>query len=818
MSILQRAFFFSFLFLAAASSADAQDFIPHTETHLRDPKEFPREHPVDMQNMRVEVSFEPTKSLVKGRVTHSFIPLQQRVDSIMFDAVKITIKSATHRGKALRYTNDGNKVVVFPSQALAWGAKDSITFEYEATPRRGIYFIGWNDPRNMSRKQIWTQGQGIDNRQWIPMYDDAGDKMTTETITTFDKDYRVLSNGVKVSEKENKDGTKTWHYRMTKPHASYLLMLGIGKYDVRTQKTKAGVPVHLWYYPEWADRFDATYKYSTEAVDFVADWVNIPYPWESYSQIPVQDFIYGAMENTTATVFGDFYHVDNRMFPDRNYIGVNVHELAHQWFGDYVTARSGEHHWMQESFATFFPKMFTRKYMGEDAYQWQRRGEHNGSLFASTMDLFPVAHTKGGTARVYGKGSTVIEMMHYTFGEDQVRRVLHHFLKHHPYRNVETNDLYQSFQDTLGLTPYWFFDQWLYRGGEPHYQINYQDADLGFQPDAGGQRMTQIMVSQIHPTNDLVKLFKMPVVLEVHYTDGSRDSVLEWIEQQTQVVVVPNPGRKKVAFVLFDPGSHILKKVTFNKGFEELKAQALGAPNMIDRYDAVVALRSDSTNADIKRRLLTQVFEKERFHAVKSEIVSQLANDPSPEARELMRRALRDNMTEVRASAIANMTRVPHELLLEAESLLNDSSYNNVQTALEKLTEQYPANTDRYLSMTSDEYGPSNKIRIKWYEIKAMQGDKLALDSLADFLSSSYEFGTRQNAMNSIKKLNMVTDATTRHLMEALVSTNNRLSFTASTLIDYFMQQEVNRKIFLTNMSYRTWQPAELITISRHVK
>ncbi|HET6513489.1 MAG TPA: M1 family metallopeptidase, partial [Candidatus Kapabacteria bacterium] len=638
--------------LLLGAPALAQDFIPHTETHLRDPKEFPREHPVDMQNMRVEVSFEPTKGLVKGRVTHSFIPLQQRVDSITFDAIRIDLKSASHRGKSLRYRNDGSTIVVFPEPALSWGAKDEITFEYEATPRRGIYFIGWNDPKNISRKQIWTQGQGIDNRHWIPMYDDAGDKYTTETVTTIDKQYKVLSNGVKISDKENKDGTKTWHYRMSKPHAGYLLMLGIGDYAIKTEKTKAGVPVHLWYYPEWANRYNATYKYSTEAVDFVADWVDIPYPWESYAQIPVQDFIYGAMENTTATIFGDFYHVDDRMYLDRNYVGVNVHELAHQWFGDLVTARSGEHHWMQESFATFFPKMFTRKYFGEDAYQWQRRGEHNGSLFASTMDLYPVAHTRGGTSRVYGKGSTVIEMMHYTFGEEQMRRVLHHFLKHHAYKNVETNDLYQSFQDTLGLAPYWFFDQWLYRGGEPHYQVNYQDATLG------GQSMTQIMVQQIHSTNDLVKLFKMPVVLEVHYTDGSKDAVREWIEQQSTVVVVPNASRKQIAFVLFDPGSHILKKVTFNKDFDELKAQVLRAPNMIDRYDALAALRSDTVSTAAKRQLLIDVFNKETFHAMRSEVVSQLINDLDPAARAVIRRALKDPSSDVRGSVVNNMARI----------------------------------------------------------------------------------------------------------------------------------------------------------------
>jgi aminopeptidase N len=806
---LSRAIALVFILTA---SAIAQDFVPHTETHLRDPNEFPREHPVDMQHMRLEVSFEPTKSLVKGRVTHTFIPLQQRVDSITFDAIRIDIKSATHRGKTLKYRNDGSKMIVYPSPSLSWGARDSVTFEYEATPRRGIYFIGWNDTRNMSRKQIWTQGQGIDNRHWIPMYDDAGDKYTTETITTINKQFEVLSNGVKVSEKENRDGSKTWHYRMTKPHAGYLLMLGIGDYAIKTQKTKAGVPVHLWYYPEWENRFNATYKYSTEAVDFVADWVSIPYPWETYAQIPVQDFIYGAMENTTATIFGDFYHVDDRIFLDRNYVGVNVHELAHQWFGDYVTARSGEHHWMQESFATFFPKMFVRKYYGEDAYQWNRRGEHNGSLAAGAIDNYPVAHTRGGTSRVYGKGSTVIEMMHYTFGEDQVRRVLHHFLKHHPYRNVETNDLYQSFQDTLGLAPYWFFDQWLYRGGEPHYQVNYQDASLG------NDRMTQIMVQQIHPTNDLTKLFKMPIDFMVYYTDGSRDSVREWIEQQSEVVVVPNPGRKQIAFVLFDPGSHVLKKVTFNKSFDELRAQALRAPNMIDRYDAVVALRSDTTNMAEKRRVLMEVFDREKFHAVKSEIVSQLANDPSPEANGVLRRALRDSWSEVRNSVINSMTRVPADMLQDVEMLLNDSSYNAVYSTLEKLSEQYPANADRYLSMTADEYGPSNRVRIKWYEIKALLGEKLALDSLVDFLSPSYEFGTRQNAMNSLRKLNYVNDAAARHLMDALTSTNGRLSFSASSLIDYFMQQEANRKVFLANMNYREWKPLELTTLQRHVK
>ena len=102
---------------------------------------------------------------------------------------------------------------------MKWDSRDSISFTYECNPRRGIYFIGWNDPKNLSRKQIWTQGQGIDNRHWIPSYDEYNDKMITETVTTFDKEYEVLSNGTKLSVKDNGDGTKTWHYKMTHPHS-----------------------------------------------------------------------------------------------------------------------------------------------------------------------------------------------------------------------------------------------------------------------------------------------------------------------------------------------------------------------------------------------------------------------------------------------------------------------------------------------------------------------------------------------------------------------------------------------------------------------
>ena len=766
-----------------------------------EPEAEPPEHPVDMLHMRLEVSFVPEQGLVKGKVTHRFRPIRSRVDSIFFNGPGIRINQATLNGKPLRYAVSPAGITVYPARPLTWDQTDSITFVYEANPRRGIYFVGWNDPRHLSRKQIWTQGQGIDNRNWFPCYDEQNDKLITETIVTFDSAYQVLSNGTKLGERLNADGTKTWHYTMTHPQSTYLVMLGIGKYAVKTIHTKAGVPVHLWYYPEYPDRVEPTYRYSAECIDFVAGQTGVPYPWESYSQIPVQDFLYGAMENTTATVFGDFLLVDRRSFFDRDYIDVNVHELTHQWFGDYVTGRSGKSAWLHESFATFYPKLFLKSVYGEDYYEWTRRNEQNAALAASEQNRLPILHSQAGSARVYQKGSAVLDMMMYVFGEDEYRRVIRHYLLSHAYGNVETNDLYQAFQDVLGLSPMWFFEEWIYRGGEPHYQVTYRDLE---RPDGSG-RETEIMVRQIHVIDELVKLFRMPIVFEVHYTDGTFDRRRELIAKETERVTIPNPSGKAIAYVLFDPGSYILKKVTFPKSFDELQAQALGAPLMIDRYDAVAAMRPSGIS--LKRDLLIRLFAAEHSPYIRAEIVEQLANDNEPRALQVIAAALTDRNVEVRSSVISNVATIPPALRPDFERLLRDSSYNIEAAALTKLSAQFPERSSAYLAITKNDQGIGNHVRVLWHELNVLNGDTTSLDSLVELAGLSYEFRTRVNALEALKRLNYVDTTLMPGIFDALIHPNGRLSGPASTVAQYFCQQTKYRQIFHEYYLSRTWTP-----------
>jgi aminopeptidase N len=784
-------------------------------SYLKDNTTY-REHSLDITRMKVEVAFEPEKGLVKGKVTHSYTVLQKQVDSVFFDGPSITIKTALLNNQSLPFTIVKTGVWVKPTKPLTWDETGTIVFEYEASPRKGIYFIGWNVPENTEknpfavRKQIWTQGQGVDNRYWIPMYDDMNDKFITETTITFDKNYEVLSNGFLKKKTSNKDNTITWQYAMSKPHAGYLLMLGIGKYAIKKTKSAKGVPMNLYYYPEFADRAEPTYRYSEKMVDFLERETGIPYPWESYSQLMVQDFLYGAMENTTATIFGDFFNVNERAYKDRNYVGVNCHELTHQWFGDYITARDGRDTWLQESYATYYPKQFTKEILGEDEYNWQRRGEQNQAIEASKKDRNPIRHTQAGTPRVYPKGSTVISMLAYVLGEEQWKRALNHYLKTHAYANVETNDLQQAIQDKLGKDLSWFFDQWLYKGGEPQYTVHYEDI-----MKVDGSRHTEIAIEQTHQRDEVIGLFKMPIAFEVYYTDGSSDKTTDWIDEAFEVVKINNKAHKEIAFVLFDPNSQVLKTVQFKKSYDELEAQVLKAPFMLDKYDALIALKEIPLAQ--KRDLLLTIFKQETFHQLKAEVINQLVNDET--AATDLQTIFTQPASSPKLAAIKNYTGNNDswkQLFIKA---LQDSSYDVVLASLEKLCKQYPAEAAQYLEATKNVDGMCNVVTIKWHELAASNNinKQVSIERLVHFASNNWEFRTRNNAFAALKPLGYCDDKLIAHLVDAMLSTNGRLATPAAQLAEFLAQRTTYKNNFISYYKSKTWEPWQVEQLKKYM-
>ncbi len=813
----------AFLSLFAAATVFGQTI---SDCRQHDPKAQYRDHPIDITRMKLEVSFEPVEGKVKGKVTHYFTPTRKKVDTLFFDAPGITIQSCLLNNKEVKWKADSAGLTMFCSPALQWEKNDSITIAYEATPRKGIYFIGWTDPNNMSRKQLWTQGEGTDNRFWIPMYDAPNDKYITETVITFDKDYNVLSNGTLLNGKKtiesnqppskplvNKDGsTRTWHYRMQHPHAGYLLMLAIDKYAVKTFYSKSGVRICNWYYPEWEDRYQSTFKQTAQMMDFLEDATGTKFPWESYANVMVQDFMYGAMENTTATIFGDFYGIDARGYLDRNYNGVNCHEMTHQWFGDLITCEDWNDTWLQESFATFFPKLYTLKYLGEESYEWQRRNEQNSALDASKSNLNPIRNCDAGSARVYPKGSAVLDMLRHYVGEDAFKKCIQYYLAKNGYKNVNTNHFEQAFKDVLGIDLQWFFEEWIYRGGEPAYNITEQIGDVN------KQQVLVLTVDQTHKTSDLVGLFKMPVVLEAFYTDGTKDSITVWVEKQSQKFAIPLQAGKQFSFALFDPGSWVIKTATFKKPLNELFNQLSHAPLMIDRYDALVALHD--TAIDKKRNALVKAYNENSFQAIRSEIVYQLAKDVDPASMLILTKAFDDKDVNVRTSAVNNISLSTPAFLSSFEKALNDSSYNVALAALQKLVDANSPKADSYLEETKTVLGLNNSFHIKWLEIQASRtkgNEQLPyINELVAYTSNSYEFRTRGSAAASLKTLGYCDKTVVKNLFNGAVSSNGRLAGPCTTALDFFFAKEQYKPLIQQQYAEGQWKDWEVKILQKY--
>ena len=334
-----------------------------------------------------------------------------------------------------------------------------LKFNYIAVPKKALYFIDWkNDDGN---KQIWTQGQGKYTSNWLPSIDDMNDKIEFDLNIRFDENYEVISNG-KLINKKTEAGFTTWHYDMQKPMSSYLVALAIGKYSKKVAVSKSGIPLEMYYYPDDSLKFEPTYRYTKKMFDFLEEEIGVPYPWQNYKQVPVKDFLYAGMENTSTTIFADSFVIDSIAFIDKNYVNVNAHELAHQWFGNLVTETSGTHHWLQEGFATYYALLAEKEVFGDDYYYWQlyeyaQELLEQDKLGQSTSLLDP----KSSSTTFYKKGAWVLHMLREQVGDKAFKEAVKNYLLKHQFKNVETDDFIKEVEMTSGQDLSAFVRVWL---------------------------------------------------------------------------------------------------------------------------------------------------------------------------------------------------------------------------------------------------------------------------------------------------------------------------------------------------------------------
>ncbi len=315
----------------------------------------------------------------------------------------------------------------------------------------------------------------------------------------------------------------------------------------------------------------------------------------------------------------------------------------------------------------------------------------------------------------------------------------------------------------------------------------------------------------------MVGLFKMPIQFELHFKDGSKLTKKVWIEKESHQVEFELEN-KEVDFVLFDPNNEIMKKVNFNKSTEMLRAQAERAEFMLDRYDAIAALANHDFK--IKPSFYLQQFKNESFHGIKAEIVHQLLPQLDETSEKLVQLGIKDADVEVRKAVLNNTLRIPLPLREEYEKLLNDSSYQVIEKALDLLSFYATDNVERYLEMTKDEMGNrSHNVRIKWLEIAIQNRDNTEelMDELVDYTSDAFEFTTRLNAAKALQTLNFINEAALKNMLNATFSFNNRLRGPVNKVIQHFFEQAAYKKMILNYVAQQKWSDKEFKKVKKYL-
>ena len=412
---------------------------------------------VDFKSMHAIVFPNAIEKTISGEVNYQFQVIST-IDTISIDAIAMEFESVKINGKFVNFKNTNKKIQLF--EGFKKG-KNNLSFTYKATPKQTLYFIGESD-----QLQIWTQGQGKFTSHWLPSFDDANEKVIFSLSIVFDKHFEVISNGTHFkTENVIVNNSTKWHYQMTKPMSSYLVMLAIGKFNKQTSKTKSGTPLEFYLDEKDSTKFEPTFRYSTQIFNFFEKEIGVNYPWEIYRQVPVRDFLYAGMENTTSTIFSQDFVVDKTGFNDKTYVNVNAHELAHQWFGNLVTAQTGKHHWLQEGFATYYALLAEKELFGDDHFQWKMYEMAERLQQASKNDTIPLLNENASSLTFYQKGAWALHYLREQIGAENFRKAVRNYLKKYGFTNVNTDNFLNEVKVVSKFDTASFQQIWLEQSG-----------------------------------------------------------------------------------------------------------------------------------------------------------------------------------------------------------------------------------------------------------------------------------------------------------------------------------------------------------------
>ncbi len=502
--------------------------------------ENPNNSLTDFIYQRMEWDVDPAIRYISGKVTTYFKSKTELLNTIEFDlSDSLTVDSVFIGNNLASFIHQNNKIQVNLPESLLLNQLDSVSIFYQGIPPTsgsGSFETSFHGTE--FTPVLWTLSEPYGAMEWWPCKQSLTDKIDSiDVIVTTPEQYKTASNGILVSETVN-TSTRTMLWRHRFPIATYLVAIAVTNYERYSDflETENGDSIEIlnYVYPEDLEDAKGKTPVTAEIMQLYQNLVG-EYPFAAEKYGHAQFGWGGGMEHQTMSFMGNFGY------------GLIAHELAHQWFGDYITLGSWQDIWLNEGFATYLTGLSYENIetdwwpVWKQVYSDQVKQEPDGSVYVT--DTTSVSRIFSSRLS-YAKGGYLLHMLRWVIGDDAFFQGLKNYFSDPAVANgfARSEDVIKHFEQVADTSLTEFFNDWLYGEGYPVYSASFKPADEG---------KTMITLSQ-STTHESVDFFEMPVPVRL-YNTGRTDSIdmrLNHTNNQQQFTVAAN---FHVAELVIDP-------------------------------------------------------------------------------------------------------------------------------------------------------------------------------------------------------------------------------------------------------------------------
>jgi aminopeptidase N len=409
------------------------------------------------QVSRYELDLEYKVSInrLSALATITAVTLSELEQFALDMSTALTVSKVLVNGKrAAHFSCRADKLRIRLASKLATGAALSIVVHYGGSP--GPLRSLWGDVGFEELTDgVLIAGQPNGAATWFPCNDHPSAKAAFRIRVSTESRYRVIANGKLVSRRARASQT-VWTYEQPEPTSTYLATLQIGVYEMaRLAGTPA--PIQAALPGRLRSEFNQSFARQPEMMRLFTELFG-PYPLaNAYTVVVTDDVLEIPLEAQGISIFGA-NHCDGTRASER----LIAHELAHQWFGNSVTARQWRDIWLHEGFACYAEWLWSEGSGGPSADALARR--YHALLRHEPQDLLLAdpGPRRMFDDRVYKRGALTLHALRGRLGDEKFFALLKDWTARYRHGTVVTADfiaLAAGYSDKA-LRPLW--DAWLY--------------------------------------------------------------------------------------------------------------------------------------------------------------------------------------------------------------------------------------------------------------------------------------------------------------------------------------------------------------------